>query len=213
MNTPFVKVTLLAAVIALGSFLSPSAQAALVRTSGGAPVLSAGGNCVVSNWEGSDQCEAAKSAAGISATTDRAHEAVVAPNCPPEMHEHDHAVYFDFNKATLSADAKQKLDHIAKKLAWVDKKHPHAAHGMNVTVVGFADRLGSAKGNQALAAKRAKAVSTYLTAKGVKVNKVEVHAVDDASKAKCPATLPRKKLIDCLREDRRVEIEISHAAK
>jgi OOP family OmpA-OmpF porin len=121
--------------------------------------------------------------------------------------DHERVVYFGFNKASLTPEAKAHLDHLAKKIKWTNKRDHNNS---TLTIVGFADRIGNADYNEKLALKRAQAVQAYLTGKGVTAKKVEVRSLGKtAPKANCPADLARAKLIECLKEDRRVEIEIS----
>jgi len=212
------KTAALTAVIALGSLMSSSAHAAILRSSNGVPVLTHDGNCVITNWEGSEECEAAKAAAGIG----------IASSAEQVVREG--AVYFDFNKSALTPEAKHTLDAIAAKLNphWGKKdhkemadkngKHHHMMHhdhhmveADTLTIVGYADRIGKADYNQKLAMRRAQAVRAYLITKGVKAKHIAVRSLGKtAPKADCSADLPRKKLISCLHEDRRVEIEITH---
>lgn len=187
------KTAALTALITLGSLMSSSAHAAILRSTDGQPVLTKDGACVLTNWEGTEGCAAAKA------------NVVEAP-CEYDMEK---TVYFDFNKSTLTPEAKRRLDHLAKKLEGKMGKHHHHHEESTITVVGFADRIGNANYNEKLAMKRAQAVRAYLVAKGIKTKKIEVRSLGKTEpKAECPADLPRTKLIHCLREDRRVEIEI-----
>ena len=110
---------------------------------------------------------------------------------------------FDFNKATLRAEGKKKLDDVVAK-----------AQQLNLEViiaVGHADRIGSAAYNQKLSEKRAASVKDYLVAKGVPANRVYT----EGKGSKQPVTKPDQckgaksaKVIACLQPDRRVDIEI-----
>jgi len=68
-------------------------------------------------------------------------------------------VFFDFNAATLRADAKGTLD---KQAAWLGKYG-----GVNVQIAGNCDERGTEEYNLALGERRAHAAASYLTAKGV----------------------------------------------
>jgi outer membrane protein OmpA-like peptidoglycan-associated protein len=211
MNNFSAKTVALTALIAWGAMMSSPAHAAILRRTNGVTVLTKDGNCVITNWEGSEGCAAAKAAAGIGSETCMKGEL-------------ERTVYFDFNKSTLTPEAKRRLDHLAwklrggmmegKKEGKAGKHHRHQHHQpvaveQNITVVGYADRLGNAAYNEKLALKRAEAVRAYLVAKGVKAKKIEVRSLGKTEpRAECPADMPRAKLIRCLREDRRVEIEI-----
>ena len=132
MNNFSAKTVALTALIAWGALMSGSAHAAILRSSNGMPVLTKDGTCVTTNWEGGEGCEAAK----LGVASADAYE-----------HDMEKTVYFDFNKSTLTADAKRRLDHLATKLEGKMGKHHHHHHhhhhddiGHTITVVGFADR-------------------------------------------------------------------------
>jgi outer membrane protein OmpA-like peptidoglycan-associated protein len=198
------KTALFVTLIAFGSLMSTSSHAAIVRSSNGMPVTTKDGSCVISNWEGENDCEAAKKMAGMEQSP-----------CPTPMKDewdhHEKVVYFDFNKSDLTPRAKHHLDHLAEKIHAMSK---HKNHGPKLTIVGYADRIGNAEYNQKLALKRADSVRGYLLSKGVDAKKIEVRSLGKTSpKADCPADLPRDKMIKCLQEDRRVEIEFAHDVK
>ena len=110
---------------------------------------------------------------------------------------------FEFNKATLTDEAKRRLDsEVVAKLRDVgDVRY--------INVNGHADRLGSAQYNQQLSEKRAQAVRAYLVSKGVDAAKVETFGFGKTTPVKsCPDQKERKALIECLAPNRRVEVEI-----
>jgi len=74
-------------------------------------------------------------------------------------------VYFDFNSANLSAEAKTTLE---KQAAWL-KEHK----GMSVTVEGHCDERGTVEYNIALGEKRAHAVRSFLESNGLKGENLE----------------------------------------
>jgi len=115
---------------------------------------------------------------------------------------------FEFNKATLTEDAKRKLDsEVVSKL-----KEVGAVRYINVN--GHADRLGSATYNQRLSEKRAEAVRAYLVSKGIDAAKVETFGFGKTAPVKsCPDQKDRKSLIECLSPNRRVVVEIQGAPK
>ena len=201
------KTIALTTLIALGSVYSGSAHANILRTNAGVPVLTKDGNCVLTGTDGATDCPA--NTASMVKPVDQ-----------------EKTVYFDFNKSTLTPHAKHRLDHLAWYLrhqAGLEEvqepkgKHKHhhhhvVAHEENITIVGYADRIGDAGYNEKLALKRAQAVRDYLISKGVKAKHMEVRSLGKtAPRAECSADLPRAKLIHCLREDRRVEIEFGPA--
>jgi OmpA-OmpF porin, OOP family len=110
---------------------------------------------------------------------------------------------FDFNKATLRAEGKAKLDDVVSKLGAIKLEV--------IIATGHADRFGSDGYNQKLSEKRANAVKDYLVGKGVDAS----HVYAEGKGKKQPKTKPdeckgkkTKKVVDCLQPDRRVDIEI-----
>ena len=63
----------------------------------------------------------------------------------------DSGILFDFNKATLKADAKRNLDKFAAEMADLPDT--------DITVLGHTDNVGSAEANQKVSDNRANAVS------------------------------------------------------
>ena len=110
---------------------------------------------------------------------------------------------FEFNKATLTDDAKRRLD------AEVVAKLRDVGEVRYINVNGHADRLGSGQYNQQLSEKRADAVRAYLVSKGVDASKVETFGFGKTAPVKsCPDQKSRNQLIECLAPNRRVEVEI-----
>ena len=110
---------------------------------------------------------------------------------------------FEFNKATLTADARAKLDAevIAKLKDFGDIRY--------VNVNGHADRLGTPQYNQRLSEKRAEAVRAYLVSKGTDAGKVEVFGFGKTLPVKsCPDASKRAAMIECLAPNRRVVVEV-----
>lgn len=114
---------------------------------------------------------------------------------------------FDFNKATLNAAAKKRIDDEAiAKLGNCSKVDI-------VMVTGHTDRLGTQQYNQKLSEKRADAVAAYLKSKGVSAEIDTLGAGKTQSVKACDDKLPRKQLIECLAPNRRVAIEVRGLAK
>jgi OOP family OmpA-OmpF porin len=110
---------------------------------------------------------------------------------------------FEFNKAVLTPQARNKLDEevIAKLRDLREVRY--------INVGGHADRLGSPQYNQKLSEQRAEAVRAYLVSKGVDASKVETLGFGKTLPVKsCPDQKDRAKLIACLAENRRVVVEI-----
>lgn len=148
-------------------------------------VLDERGNCVLTKWDGmGGEC-------GTGADT--------AWNI----------IYFAFDSAALSAQSKEKLN------AFYDKVTDESSNVLRANIVGYADEIGTDAYNYKLSERRANAVHNYLVGMGYEDSNVtEVRALGSRSSAgKCPTTMKRKERIECLWEDRRVEIELEYLNK
>jgi outer membrane protein OmpA-like peptidoglycan-associated protein len=120
----------------------------------------------------------------------------------------ERTAYFSFNDTTLTTETRQRLDALATGI----KTH-NGIRGARV--VGFADRIGDPSYNEELSKKRAESVKDYLVSKGI------VHASvadtrwfgDSLPATNCPDKLPKSELINCLQQDRRVEVEVDYATQ
>ena len=114
---------------------------------------------------------------------------------------------FEFNKATLTPEARAKLD---KEIVSRAKDFTSIAA---VRVDGHADHLGSPEYNQKLSKKRAEAVQAYLVSRGFDASRIESLGSGETNQVKsCPdtqdGTAHRKALIECLAPNRRVVVEL-----
>jgi len=110
---------------------------------------------------------------------------------------------FEFNKATLTTEARKKLD------SEVVAKLKDLATVRYININGHADRIGSGQYNQQLSERRAEAVRAYLVSRGVSNDKLEIFGFGKTLPVKsCPDGKDRKALIECLAPNRRVVIEI-----
>ena len=111
--------------------------------------------------------------------------------------------FFEFNKATLTNEAKSTLDRE------VIAKLKELGQIRYINVNGHADRLGSAQYNQKLSERRADAVRAYLVSKGADASQVETLGFGKTTPVKsCPDQKERKAVIECLAPNRRVVVEI-----
>ncbi len=133
---------------------------------------------------------------------------VVAPPEPtppapmPKKFTYSADALFDFDKATLKAAGKTKLDELANAL------RDQSYNGIHIT--GYTDRIGSDAYNQGLSVRRAEAVEHYLTDKGVPADHIDAEGrgkSDPVTGDTCKG-IRGKKLINCLQPDRRVEVEV-----
>lgn len=112
---------------------------------------------------------------------------------------------FDFDRSTIKPAGRVSLDKLAADLQGVDFA--------SVQVIGYTDRLGSTKYNNALSSRRAAAVGDYLVRSGgLAANKIVAQGAGEASPvtraADCRGAAQTPALIACLAPDRRVEVEI-----
>lgn len=113
-------------------------------------------------------------------------------------------VYFDFNRSAIKSAERSELNELVETLKKFDKVE-------SVSIVGHADRIGSSDYNVRLSQKRANAVKNYLAARGVSVRDATVRALGESdSVTECSAELSKSQLINCLAEDRRVEIMLNY---
>jgi OmpA-OmpF porin, OOP family len=106
---------------------------------------------------------------------------------------------FAFNSAELKPQ-QPKLDEIATAL-----KGDSAVN--NVVITGYADRIGSPQYNQKLSERRAAAVKTYLSGKGIESNRLKAEGKGEANPVVECTDKKRPALIKCLEPNRRVEVE------
>jgi OOP family OmpA-OmpF porin len=102
--------------------------------------------------------------------------------------------FFDFDKATLKADGKAKLDDLTSNL-----------NSLNLEViiaVGHTDSVGSDKYNQKLSIRRAEAVKSYLVSKGVDAKRVYTEGKGEKQPVATNKTAAGRA------QNRRVEIEV-----
>ncbi len=112
-------------------------------------------------------------------------------------------VYFEFNSSALTGAARTKLNTLAAGLK--------SRKVTSVSIVGFADEIGTDSYNQKLSERRANTVASYLRNKGIKVaGKSEVRGLGEtSSKSECEGTTGAAQR-KCLWRDRRVEVEIQN---
>jgi outer membrane protein OmpA-like peptidoglycan-associated protein len=184
------KASLLAVV---GVMLAPAAVFAadythrdVVKDARQNVILNTHGNCVHTKWQAaSDEC-------GGAMRYD-------VRNLAREQR----TVYFDFNRSTLNAREKAKLDGLSQAI--VASKQVES-----VDIVGFADQIGKPSYNKALSQKRAANVKAYLASKGLKTRNIRVEGMGESKPVtNCDDKMERNALIACLAEDRRVEIMLN----
>lgn len=109
--------------------------------------------------------------------------------------------YFEFDSATLSEEGKSNLDRIARQLR--DAQEP------SIRIVGHTDRIGPEDYNMKLSRDRAQAVKDYLTRQGVPDRVMNVAGRGEAEPIERCEGMRGNALIDCLKPNRRTDIEFS----
>ena len=175
--------TLAATGLLLAMFAGPvqaEPSYGVVHDTEGAIVRNSYGNCVRTKWlTDKDVCPR-----GAAFTQD------------------ERTVYFEFNKSTLSKEARAHLNTLIAKIKAVG-----AVEGGQL--VGYADRIGRPTYNEKLSKKRVETVRAYMAAHGLNMKAAATHWVGDTDHSTdCPNNLPRKQLIKCLQPDRKVEVEL-----
>jgi len=187
------KASLMAAVgvmlVPAATFAAATSYNDVVKDARGNVVTNSNGNCVITRWESStNECVGGK---------------MSKHDIRSRLSKEQRTVYFDFNKSTLNATEKKKLDEVTKII--VESKEV-----ANVDIVGYADMIGKASYNKKLSSRRAATVKSYLATKGLKTRNVRVEGLGSSnSVTHCDEKADRKDLIACLAADRRVEIELN----
>lgn len=144
-------------------------------------ILDERGNCVLTKWDGmGGECGAGEGTAW-------------------------NIVYFGFDSAVLTAQAKEKLNALYSKVT------DESSNVLRANIVGYTDEIGTNEYNYKLSERRANAVHQYLVNMGYEDSQVtEIRALGERPDTQCPTTMSRKDRIACLWEDRRVEIELEY---
>lgn len=191
----FLLTTILSAGLALGlnSFVQAQDNRAVVHDARNNIVKNEYNNCVRTKWAtNADEC-----GTGVVPVTTRL-----------QVPDEERTAYFQFDKSELLSSEKQKLNTLASAL-----KSMEGIEG--VSIVGYADRIGSESYNENLSKKRAKVVESYLKERGyLNTTIAKTHWLGKTAPiAKCEQGLERDKLITCLQADRRVTVEIQYKDK
>jgi OOP family OmpA-OmpF porin len=184
-----------------------------VTSAGGAPVTAARQCVHTAEWAPQMRfadCEPQPAVAEAAPAPEQAaevveevvvvQETVVAPVVVPFRLSLD--ALFDFDSATLKANADAALDTLAQQIA-------DAQYG-TVDIVGHADRIGPAPYNQRLSERRALAVSEYLAAHGIDSSKISFAGVGSREPVTGTACKGRRgaRLLTCLQPDRFAEVTV-----
>lgn len=160
----------------------------VVRTQDNIVVRNTFNNCVLTKWDSvSDECKGVKKRISGSGLAER-------------------TIFFDFGSDQFTISSRLKLDALARKLQG-------ANNVSSAKVVGYADEIGDTASNEALSSRRAKAVENYLRSRvDVPFSGREVRGLGETnSRTECSREQPRAELIECLADDRRVEVELKYS--
>ena len=135
------------------------------------------GNCVYTKWEGNVGCHGKLNIANT-----------------------ERMIYFGFDSAALTAQAKAKLDRIASAVK-------NTGTVISADIIGHADKIGNPTYNNKLSLRRAKAVQEYLAARGYVDTRVTTLTAKGESEPVTSGCGGDKK---CLQPDRRVEINFNY---
>jgi OmpA-OmpF porin, OOP family len=108
-----------------------------------------------------------------------------------------------FQEKDLSTLARKHLNQMIEKLP----KQGYAT--TNISVTGYADRLGTKEYNLALSEKRAQTIRDYLVSKGIAANSIKAQAGEWKNYSDSCNSQDKISQIACLSADRRVEIEVT----
>lgn len=131
--------------------------------------------------------------------------AAPAPTPAPVVHTISADALFAFDRSSaqdILPEGRREIAELAASLRGDDQ--------VRISVVGHADRLGDAGYNQRLSERRANTVRELLVQDGVAASRITASGRGSSQPVtSCDDALGREALIQCLRPDRRVEIEVS----
>lgn len=135
------------------------------------------GNCVLTKWDSNHGC-----------------------NGRIALSNAERMIYFDFDSAALTPQAKAKLDRIAGAVK-------RAGTVISADIIGHADKIGNPQYNVRLSERRANAVKDYLASRGYVDTRVTTTSGKGESQ---PVTTGCGGDKQCLQPDRRVEINLNY---
>ncbi|MDR4517977.1 MAG: OmpA family protein [Nitrosomonas sp.] len=130
-------------------------------------------------------------------------EAAPAPVTAPDKLTFSADALFDFDSAELKPNGKVALDDFVRGL-----------EGINfdvIVAVGHADRIGNPDYNQRLSVRRAESVKSYLVTKGIDGSRIFTDGKGETQPVTGDTCVGKTShaLKECLRPDRRVEVEVA----
>ena len=196
LKNKLVGLALSAAIIASAPLAFATDTRDVVRNKSNKVIVNTFNNCVRTQWSGgNDECGGPSKAPAL----------VQVATSTESVATEERTIYFDFNKATITADSQKKLNTLAENLK-ADTQIVEAK------IFGYADRIGSENYNDKLSQERATNVKEYLEKHGFSNSRVtETRWLGETVPVtECASDLARKALIQCLSKDRRVEVELEY---
>lgn len=160
----------------------------VVRDGRGHVVKNTWNNCVVTKWNSNtDECNGTK------------------PTKPMRFDSELLTVYFAFNRSEITPAGRAKLDTLVDMIR-------KSGRIENVSIVGFADKIGASDYNHRLSEQRADAVKQYLQKDGVDTRDISVRGLGESNVSECSG-IDGQELKACLWRDRRVELKLNYFVK
>lgn len=198
MRQPIFLALALLTITASASFAATDQE--VVNDKGRNVLTNTFGNCVRTKWQSSnDVCAPAKPAPAPAPV------AKAAPAPAPVLSQDERTVYFNFDDASLTAAATQKLDTLSQVVA-------NSKGIVSASVVGYADKIGNSDYNVKLSQKRAGVVKQYLDSKlNIPTSVAAVQGLGSiTTNTNCDSDKNRASKINCLASDRRVEVQFKY---
>lgn len=109
---------------------------------------------------------------------------------------------FDFSRYTLKPEVRHNLQRLTAQLEGKSIEQ--------ISVIGYADRIGIQQSNLALSRRRAEAVQNFLIKQGVRPHYIEVQGLGSTFPImSCEKKMSKADLILCLSPNRRVHIKVT----
>lgn len=130
----------------------------------------------------------------------------VKPSAPVKRYKIGSDALFEFDKSSLNdlnVKGRQDLDNLVSELK--NLKEVTSIH-----VLGYTDRLGTDAYNLTLSQNRANTIKQYLIQQGVRPSLITAQGFGKSNEVQqCDGKLSRAELINCLKANRRIEIDVN----
>jgi OOP family OmpA-OmpF porin len=202
----YIGLCFLAAMLAAPAVYADAAQDAAFDDRNNA-VIDNRGNCVLTKWmDNKNGCVAAPKEEAAAPVVTPAPVPAPVPTATVVASKEARTVYFDFDSAALTIESQDKLKTLATLING-------STRVTSVRMVGFTDQYGTNDYNQVLSQKRVDAVRSYLDpliTLNIDPSTTEFRAAGKATDSKCDGVKNRPERIVCMKEERRVEVELGY---